>query len=65
MSKSFDVGDSSLAATSNTHIRRRFVALDGLRGVAAFVIVFWHAQGEFAPIPRASSGYLAVDFSSG
>jgi peptidoglycan/LPS O-acetylase OafA/YrhL len=40
----------------------KFVALDAMRGLAALVVVFWHAQGEFAPIPRPASGYLAVDF---
>jgi peptidoglycan/LPS O-acetylase OafA/YrhL len=37
--------------------RHRFVALDGLRGVAALVVVAWHA-GATRFIP---GGYLAVD----
>ena len=37
--------------------RHRFVALDGLRGLAAFVVVLWHT-GATRFIP---GGYLAVD----
>lgn len=38
-------------------IRHRFVALDGMRGIAALVVVAWHA-GATRFIP---GGYLAVD----
>ena len=37
----------------------RFNTLDGLRGVAAIMVLFYHL-GPFAPI-RAPGGYLAVD----
>jgi peptidoglycan/LPS O-acetylase OafA/YrhL len=36
--------------------------LDAMRGLAALAVVFWHAQGEFSPLARPGSGYLAVDF---
>lgn len=38
---------------------RRFYALDGLRGVAAFIVVLFHAWPFFGRI--APGGYLAVD----
>jgi peptidoglycan/LPS O-acetylase OafA/YrhL len=36
-----------------------FLGLDGIRGAAALVIVFWHAEPLFGFYPK--SGYLAVD----
>ena len=47
-----------------TTIPRRFEALDGLRGVAAFVVLVYHAQfGQSFQVFR--HGYLAVDFFFG
>ena len=44
-------------------MKQRFVALDGLRGIAAVIVVLHHAVPSFLnrvqPLP---SGYLAVDF---
>jgi peptidoglycan/LPS O-acetylase OafA/YrhL len=45
----------------------RFEALDALRGVAAFAVLFYHlrtlegADGAHASLPAFASGYLAVD----
>lgn len=40
---------------------QRLLALDGLRGIAAFAVVFFHLL-EDMPTTLFSSGYLAVDF---
>lgn len=40
---------------------RKFVVLDGLRGCAAFCVIFWHAAAAFGDTIRPASGYLAVD----
>jgi peptidoglycan/LPS O-acetylase OafA/YrhL len=39
--------------------RELFVTLDGMRGVAALMVVFWHS--EYLTGFRPQSGYLAVD----
>jgi peptidoglycan/LPS O-acetylase OafA/YrhL len=44
---------------SRTETLHSFLALDGIRGAAALVIVFWHAEPLFGFRPQ--SGYLAVD----
>lgn len=43
--------------------RRRFAALDGLRGVAALAVVLWHVHlhGPVEVKPLAGHAYLAVD----
>lgn len=41
-------------------MQRRFVALDGLRGIAALCVLLYHAT--YIPfLPRFANGYLAVD----
>ena len=40
----------------------KFVALDGLRGLAALAVVFFHAQQFLGAKPLLPSAYLAVDF---
>lgn len=40
--------------------KRTFHTLDGLRGVAAVLVVAWHYASYIAPL-RVQSGYLAVD----
>ena len=42
--------------------RHRFVALDGLRGVAAFAVVLYHAGTALGLPLLAGRAYLAVDF---
>ena len=42
--------------------RRRYVALDGLRGVAAFAVIAYHAGRMITHAEIAPHGYLAVDF---
>ena len=40
----------------------RFLALDAMRGVAAYIVVVHHAFGPAGPANPLRSGYLAVDF---
>lgn len=43
----------------------RYVLLDGLRGVAAFIVLWYHIFEAFATSPidqNFNHGYLAVDF---
>src|ERR1700712_3139318 len=44
----------------NVGSREQFIALAGLRGVAALVVVTWHASQVFGF--QISGGYLSVDF---
>ena len=46
----------------------RYELLDGLRGVAALMVIFYHVGECFATTPRdqwINHGYLAVDFFFG
>jgi peptidoglycan/LPS O-acetylase OafA/YrhL len=51
--------DRSSRMGLQTETPHSFLALDGIRGAAALVIVFWHAEPLFGFHPQ--SGYLAVD----
>ena len=45
--------------------KHRYVLLDGLRGVAALFVIFYHFGEAFATSPVdqwVNHGYLAVDF---
>lgn len=39
----------------------RFLVLDGMRGIAALAVLYWHAGFGFG-VPYPGHGYLAVDF---
>lgn len=54
-------GRTILAAHEN---RKQFQTLDGLRGVAALIVVMWHGDTLFGGL-RPMSGYLAVDLFFG
>jgi peptidoglycan/LPS O-acetylase OafA/YrhL len=41
---------------------QRFLVLDGMRGIAAFAVLWWHAGFGFAAPYYPRHGYLAVDF---
>lgn len=41
---------------------RRFIGLDGMRGVCAVTVMLFHANGLFHKGPIFQHGYLAVDF---
>lgn len=50
---------------SNAAGKSRYMLLDGLRGVAAFMVVWYHVFEGFATSPvdqKFNHGYLAVDF---
>ena len=51
------IGRLSAAQSGKEH----FALLDGLRGVAAALVVIYHF-GEWSNLPLVSHGYLAVDF---
>lgn len=56
---------SSVSTTSIPQKRPHYLALDGLRGVAALVVVWYHIFEAFAVSPLTqfvNHGYLAVDF---
>lgn len=44
---------------------QRFLVLDGLRGIAAAAVLWWHAGYGFAFPYYPRHGYLAVDFFFG
>ena len=41
---------------------QRFLVLDGMRGIAAFAVLWWHAGFGFGQRFYPGHGYLAVDF---
>ncbi len=41
--------------------KRRYLGLDGLRGICAVAIVLYHSDNLFHPGPIFQHGYLAVD----
>lgn len=52
-------------ASPLSHSRPRYELLDGLRGIAAFVVIWYHFGEGFATSPvdqMINHGYLAVDF---
>lgn len=51
--------------TADEESRHRYEILDGLRGVAALLVIWYHVFEAFATSPvdqRFNHGYLAVDF---
>ena len=41
--------------------KHQFIALDGLRGIAAFAVIGWHWKTIIPGLPDMQSGYLSVD----
>lgn len=57
--------DKLMKASTQTPTPAHYLALDGLRGVAALVVVWYHIFEAFATSPLdqiVNHGYLAVDF---
>lgn len=54
-----------MSSTGFVNSKPRYVLLDGLRGVAAFIVLWYHIFEAFATSPMDQNfnhGYLAVDF---
>lgn len=57
----------NITIPGNTSSKPRFEILDGLRGVAAIIVVAFHLFETYSPGPAGqilNHGYLAVDFFS-
>ena len=57
--------NSQISAAAFSDTKPHYAILDGLRGVAAIMVIFYHVFEAFATSPfdqRFNHGYLAVDF---
>ncbi|MEP7221947.1 MAG: acyltransferase [Novosphingobium sp.] len=56
-----NVRESAQPVTPHLHSKEHFLALDGMRGIAACVVLIYHRRGYLGH-GLAEHGYLAVDF---